>query len=158
MPRFADQKNVRTIQIRKSFCLKAVKFPKVIDDMTRKEGMPQLSQRNLATNIVEVFIVMNLLTPPPQNICNMSQENERHEETIQSLALLDCGKRLKNNKSPFPDKIRKEKKILIYLRPYIGKYLIYFSTYSQCRQSEHDFRPFFMTQTEAGLGLAEYMY
>lgn len=120
--------------------------------------MPQLSQRNLATNMVEVFIVMNLLTPPPQNICNMSQENERHGETLLSLGLLDYGKRLKNNKSPFPDKIRKEKKILIYLRPYIGKYLIYFSTYSQCRQSEHDFRPFFMTQTEAGLGLAEYMY
>ena len=44
--------------------------------------MPQLSQRNLPTNIVEIFIVMNLLTPPPQNICNMSQENERHGETI----------------------------------------------------------------------------
>ena len=114
--------------------------------------MPQQSQRNLATNIVEIFIVMNLLTPPPQNICNTSQENEHHGETIKSLGLLDCGKRLKNNKSPFPDKIRK---ILIYLCPYIGKYLIYFSTYSQCRQSGHDFRPFFMTQTKAGLGLAE---
>ena len=80
--KISDQKNLRTIQIRKSFCLKAVKFPKVIDDMTRKEGMPQLSQRNLATNIVEIFIVMNLLTPPPQNICDLSQENERHGETI----------------------------------------------------------------------------
>ena len=63
--KISDYKNLRTIQIRKSFCLKAVKFPKVIDDMTRKEGMPQLSQRNLATNIVENLHCNEPLNPAP---------------------------------------------------------------------------------------------
>ena len=71
--------------------------------------MSRQSQRKIGCNISKLFIKMNLLTrPAQQNIYNELQTNERHGQHSRPLdfsIIKNKIRKLRNNKSPFSDKL-----------------------------------------------------
>ena len=87
---------------------------KSMDDTRKEKGVPLVSEENW----LQYFRSLHsneLLNPAQQTICNELGENERHGQESRPLdypinenEIRKAAKKLKNNKSPFSDKIRNE--------------------------------------------------
>ena len=87
---------------------------KSMDDTRKGEDVPSISEENL----LQYFHNLHSnepLNPRQQNICNEPRQNECHGQHSRPLAFMitereirKAAEKLKNNKSPFSDKIRNE--------------------------------------------------
>ena len=79
-----------------------------MDDTRKEKGVPLVSEENC----LQYFRSLHsneLVNPAQQTICNELGENERHgQEILNGNEILKAAKKVKNNKSPFSDKIRNE--------------------------------------------------
>ena len=90
---------------------------KSMDDTRKGEDVPSISEENWL-QFSTIFIQFNLhepLNPTQQNICNELRQNECHGQHSRPLDFMiterkipKAAEKLKNNKSPFSDKIRNE--------------------------------------------------
>ena len=114
-----------------------------IDGRHRKgEDVPPISEEN------RLLYFLNLhsnepLNPAQQNICNELRQNECHGQHSRPLDFMitereirKAAEKLKNNKSPFSDKIRNEmiKASIDTLMPVYENYLIQFLTKGPCHR------------------------
>ena len=113
-----------------------------MDDTRKGEDVPSISEENW----LQYFHNLHSnepLNPAQQNICNELRQNECHGQHSRPLDFMitereirKAAKKLKNNKSPFSDKIRNEmmKASIDTLMPVYENYLIQFLTKGPCHR------------------------
>ena len=115
---------------------------KSMDDTRKGEDVPSVSEENW----LQYFHNLHSnepLNPAQQNICNELRQNECHGQHSRPLDFLitereirKAAEKLKNNKSPFSDKIRNEmmKASIDTLMPVYENYLIQFLSKGPCHR------------------------